>query len=64
MGKREPTLRRKTRFFKKKSFNKQRGEKYKRKYYQKPSTRKPGFSEKLPIIQQEKITVNIGHAEK
>ena len=43
---REPTWRRKRKFFKKKSFNKKRGEKYKRKYFQKPSPRKYRFFRK------------------
>ena len=34
----EPERRCKKKFYKEKSFNKQRGEKYKRKYYNKPST--------------------------
>ena len=36
----EPNRRRKINFFEKKSFNKQRGEKYKRKYYTKPSPKR------------------------
>jgi len=44
---REPTWRRKRNFFNKKSFNKQKGEKYKRKYFQKPSPRKHRFFRKV-----------------
>jgi len=43
---REPTWRRKRKFSKKKSFNNQRGEKYKRKYFQKPSPTKHRFFKK------------------
>ena len=42
----EPERRRKRKFYKKKSFNKQRGEKYKRKYYNKPSPKKRRFFRK------------------
>jgi len=53
-------------FFKKKSFNKQKGEKYKRKYFQKSSPRKHRFfrKAKLPIVQQGKIIASVGHTEK
>jgi len=54
----------KQKFFKKKSFNKQRGEKYKRKYYNKPSLQGTDSLEKLLIVQREKKTVSIGHAKK
>jgi len=42
----KPSWRRKRNFFKKTSFNMQRGEKYKRKYFQKPSPRKRRFFRK------------------
>ena len=42
----EPKSRRKRKFYKKKSFNKQIGEKYRRKYYNKPSPKKCHFFRK------------------
>ena len=44
--KKEPQSRRKRKLYKKKSFNKQRGEKYIRKYYNKPSSKKRKFFRK------------------
>ena len=51
-------------FKEKKNFNKQRGEKYKRKYFQKLSPKKHKFFRKAPIVQQGKIIASVGHAEK
>jgi len=51
---REPTWRRKGKFFKKKCFNKQRGERYKRKYFQKPSSGKHRFFRKAAHCQAGK----------
>ena len=42
----EAEKRRKRKFYKKKNFNKQRGEKYRRKYYNKPSPKKCRFFRK------------------
>ena len=61
---REPTWRRKRKFFKKMSFNKQRGEKYKRKYFQKQVLESIGSLGKLPTIQQEKIIASVEHVKK
>ena len=61
---RDPTQRRKINFFQKKNFNKQRGEKYKRKYFQKPSPRKHRFFRKAVYCLVGKITVSIGRTEK
>jgi len=63
MGK-EPEKRTKIKFYKKKSFNKQRSEKYKRKYYNKPSPKKRRFFTKAAYYRHEKTISNVGHVEK
>jgi len=50
----EPNKRRKRTFFKKKSFNKQRGEKYKRKYFHKPGPKRHRFFRKAAYCPIEK----------
>ena len=47
-------LERRRKIYKKESFNKQRQEKYRRKYYNKPSSKNEDFLEKLLIVVQEK----------
>ena len=61
---RDHTWRRTRNFFKKKSFNKQRREKYKRKNFQNQVLESIGSLGKLPIVQQGKIIASIGHVEK
>ena len=61
----ESEKRRKRKFYKKKSFNKQRDEKYRRKYSNKPSPKKRRFFRKAAYcLTGKKITVNVGHVEK
>jgi len=48
----------------KRSFGKQRGEKYRRKYYSKPNPKRHRFFRKLFITLHEKTVVSVGHAKK
>ena len=60
----EPEKRRKRKFYKKKSFNKQRGEKYRRKYYNKLSPEKLRFlGKQIIILQNDKCWAcgEVGH---
>ena len=57
--------RRKKKFYKKMTLNKQRGEKYKIKYYDKPSPENQSFfKERSLIVPSGKITVTIKHVKK
>ena len=47
-----------------KIFNKQRGEKYKRQYYHKPSLKNKDFLEKSDIVLPEKTIISVAYAEK
>ena len=54
----------KKKVYKKMSFNVQMGEKYMRKYYNKPSPKKRRFFRKQLIVLQEKIIANARHVDK